>query len=119
MRTLTSSLQIASQCSIHSTLESSSNTDSQSISDTDTLSHWFMTSNVPVFPAETHVAAAFEDVDDIIGHELEEMDAVITKPRQEIDELKIRQVLTDHVLNSLIYWSHGKPIVTCLAMKSS
>ena len=69
MRTLKSILQIGSEGSIQSTLEISSDTNSHRSSDTDTFPHWFMTSNVPVFPAETHVVAAFQDADDITGHD--------------------------------------------------
>ena len=79
---ITSSLQLASQSS----------------SDTDTCSHWSMTSTVPAMPAETDVAPAFQDAIDIIGHESKATDTIITKTRQEIEELKNRQILNDNII---------------------
>ena len=47
----------------------------------------------------------------IIGHP---RDAIINQTLQDIQELKNRQALTDHVLNNIFSSSHDKPHVTCL-----
>ena len=77
-----------------------------------------MTSTVAAMPAETDVAPAFQDAIDIIGHELEATYTIITKTRQEIEELRNRHTLTDNIIKNLVCSSHGKPVFTCLAMQS-
>ena len=80
---------------------------SQSSSDSRYCSHRPMTSTIP---------AAHQVPFDIIGHH---RDAVITQTLQDIQELKNRQVLTDHLLKNIITSSHGKPRVTCLARQAA
>jgi hypothetical protein len=72
---------------------------------------------VPVIRAQRVVETTIPSID-LIGQETEETDTKITITRQEIQELKNRQALTDHLLNNLIGSSHGKLVVTCLAMQS-
>ena len=74
----------------------------------------YMTSTAPVIAAYRVFGDALQDALDIVGQEANKTDAVITKARQEINELKNMQALMENVLNNLLCKSHGKPVVTCL-----
>ena len=59
----------------------------------------YITSTAPVIAADRVFGDALQDALDIVGQEANKTDAVITKARQEINELKNRQALTENVLN--------------------
>jgi hypothetical protein len=90
---------------------------SQSSSGSDYCMHQPSASVVPVIQAQRVVESTIQSID-LIGQETKGIDTKITITRQEIHELKNRQALTDHLLNNLICSSHGKSVVTCLAMQS-
>ena len=66
------------------------------------------------FPAEQVFGAAIQGAIDMIGQETKETEAIITITRQEIEELRTRQALTESVLKNLLCSSHGKPAATTL-----
>ena len=74
-----------------------------------------MTSTIPVVPNERDVASPHQGPIHIIGHA---RDVRITQTLQDIQELKIQQALTDHLLKNIIINSRGKPHVTCLARQA-
>ena len=82
---------------------------SLSSSDSRYCSRRYMSSTIP---KERDLASPHQGPIHIIGHP---RDAIINQTLQDIQELKNRQALTDHVLNNIFSSSHGKPHVTCLA----
>ena len=90
---------------------------SESSSDSAYCLHRPMMSTFPLILDERGIEAALQDAIDIIGQDTKKTEVVINITRQEIQELKNRQVLTKNVLKNLVCSSHGKPVVTCPAMQ--
>jgi hypothetical protein len=70
------------------------------------------TSTVPVIRSKGVLKTIIQSIN-LIGQETDKTDSKTTIKRQEIHE-----ALTDTLLNNHLCSSHGKPVVTCLAMQS-
>ena len=59
--------------------------------------------------AERQGAAALRDATDIMRRQIEQSDALLTKTKQEMDEVRKKQAKTDQIIRLLISGAQGNP----------